>query len=140
MHNEDPSFARDGGPGEKGGGGLTCLPGGDLSRSPVLSTGSERDTPNIASTSTVAEVGGRGGEVLEGGEERAAQHRNKWEARPKVTIARNEKLRRNVLEINQEVDSSAKRIDTELVAKLFQKMGLKVGLGGNLEGLLHLVI
>ena len=43
---QDPPLACDRGPGEKGGGGLTNSSGGDLSGSPVLSTGSERDTPN----------------------------------------------------------------------------------------------
>ena len=47
----DPPLARDGGAGEKGGGGLS-LPGGDLSRSPVPSTGSGRDTPTPGPTST----------------------------------------------------------------------------------------
>ena len=45
------------------GGELTCLPGGDLSRSPVPSTGSGRDTPNPAPASTEAEVGGEGEQV-----------------------------------------------------------------------------
>ena len=40
----DPHLARDGGAGEKGGGGLS-LPGGDLFRPPVPSTGGRRDTP-----------------------------------------------------------------------------------------------
>ena len=48
----DPPLTRDGGAGEKGGGGLSSLPGGDLSRSIVPSTGSVTDTPTPAPAST----------------------------------------------------------------------------------------
>ena len=54
---------QDQGPQNTEGGEHTCLPGGDLSRSPVPSTGSGRDTPNQAPASTEAEIGGEGEQV-----------------------------------------------------------------------------
>ena len=75
---------------------------------------------------------GKGGTDAGGGDN--SPPHNKWEARPKVSISQNERLKRNVLEINLEVESSVSRIETDMVAKLFQRMGLKVGMGGDLEG------
>ena len=58
---------------------------------------------------------------------------NKWVNRPKVRILRDERLKRNVLEINIDMDQNVK-IEKEAVAKLFSCMGLKAGSGGDLEG------
>ena len=56
---------------------------------------------------------------------------NKWENRPKVTICRNERLNRNVLEINLDIDVKAGKIEKDSLAKLFTRMGMKTG---ELEG------
>ena len=45
--------------------------------------------------------------------------------RVKVTIARSERLKRNVLEINLESEAEAEKIDKDVMAKLFQTMGLR---------------
>ena len=45
--------------------------------------------------------------------------------RVKVTIARSERLKRNVLEINLESEAEADRIDKDVMAKLFTSMGFK---------------
>ena len=57
---------------------------------------------------------------------------NKWVNSPKVQILRNERLKRNVLEININIDEKGGKIEKEAVAKLFSCMGLKAG--GDLEG------
>ena len=59
---------------------------------------------------------------------------NKWVKRPQVNIHRNERLKRNVLEINIDTDQKSCKIEKEAVAKLFSCMGLKAGAGGDLEG------
>ena len=59
---------------------------------------------------------------------------NKWANSPQVRILRNERLKRNVLEINIDIDQKAGKIEKEAVAKLFSYMGLKAGPGGDLEG------
>ena len=56
---------------------------------------------------------------------------NKWASRPKVTIGRNERLKRNVLEINLDVDTNTGKIEKESLAKLFTRMGMRTG---ELEG------
>ena len=45
--------------------------------------------------------------------------------RVKVTIARSERLKRNVLEINLESEAEADKIDKEMMAKLFKTMGFR---------------
>jgi hypothetical protein len=50
-----------------------------------------------------------------------------------VRILRDERLKRNVLEINIALDQNVK-IEKEAVAKFFSCMGLKAGPGGDLEG------
>ena len=52
--------------------------------------------------------------------------------RVKVTIARSERLKRNVLEINLESEADADKLDSAGMAKLFKEMGLKTGV--NMEG------
>ena len=44
--------------------------------------------------------------------------------RVKITIARSERLKRNVLEVNLESEATADRIDPEATAKLLQSMGI----------------
>ena len=44
--------------------------------------------------------------------------------RVKVTIARSERLKRNVLEINLDSDSEASRLDKNMMAQLFKTMGV----------------
>ena len=56
---------------------------------------------------------------------------NKWANRPKVTIAKNERLKRNVLEINLDIDVKTAKIEKELLSKLFSRLGVK---NGELEG------
>ena len=52
---------------------------------------------------------------------------NKWTSRPKVTISRNERLKRDVLEINLNIDSKVGKIEKESLAKLFTRMGVRTG-------------
>ena len=53
------------------------------------------------------------------------EHGGLYSDRVKVTIARSERLKRNVLEINLESEADADRIDPDVMAKLFKEMGLK---------------
>ena len=68
---------------------------------------------------------------VEGGGKVDSPPVNKWANRPKVTISRNERLKRNVLEINLEIDVKAGKIEKESLAKLFTRMGVRTG---ELEG------
>ena len=61
----------------------------------------------------------------------AAPPINKWASRPKVTIGWNERLKRNVLEINLDVDTNTGKIKKESLAKLFTRMDMRTG---KLEG------
>ena len=97
--------------------------GVDLSNSALVDTGGGdesvggRDTSTAASTENVTTEN--------------ATTENAWNNRPRVNILRNERLKRNVLEINLEFDSLADKIDKEMIAKLFERMGIK---RGELEG------
>ena len=68
---------------------------------------------------------------VEGGGSSAPLLINKWTSRPKVSISRNERLKRNVLEINLDIDVKTAKMEKDLLAKLFTRMGIK---SGELEG------
>ena len=57
---------------------------------------------------------------------------SKWLNRPKDRILRDERLKRNVVEINIDIDQKVGKIEREAVAKLFSCMGLNAGTGGDL--------
>ena len=68
---------------------------------------------------------------VEGGGSSASLPINKWASRPKVSISRNERLKRNVLEINLDIEVKTAKMEKDLLAKLFTRMGIK---SGELEG------
>ena len=83
------------------------------------------------SNSAVADTGGGGEGVGSRDISAAATTEIAWNRRPRVNILRNERLKRSVLEINLEFDTSADRIDKEMISKLFRRMGIR---DGEIEG------
>ena len=79
------------------------------------------------SNSAVADTGG--GDEGVGSRDISAANtiENAWNKRPRVNIMRNERLKRSVLEINLEYDTSADRIDKEMISKLFGRLGIRKG-------------